>query len=428
VGEPLPRSGFAGAAGIAASPSGRTVFVAGATGSQTSAADFAIVAYDTATGAQLWASTYNGPGNGTDGADPIAVSPDGARVFVTGSSQGAGTSLDYATIAFDAATGARLWVSRYNDPRNGRDEPSSLAVSPDGRAVFVTGANNEFTARMDYTTIAYSAATGAELWQRRYDGPADSYDQPSALAVSPDGHTVVVTGSSYGRGTLDDFATVAYNATSGRQLWVRRYNGPRNGADLAASVALSPDGRTAYVTGSSAPTAATGLRARYITIAYDTATGRRRWLSSYAGPRRGGSSAASVAVGPSGQRVYVTGTSHGLTSKSDYATIAYSAASGRQLWVRRYNGPANGRDGAAGIAASPGGKRVYVTGSSTGVTSNFDYATVAYASVTGRQLWADRYNGADGENFAAAMTVGPDGTIYVTGSSGDAAATIAYKG
>ena len=91
--------GFAGAAGIAASPSGRTVFVAGATGNQTSAADFAIVAYDGATGAQLWASSYNGPGNGADGAGPIAVSPDGARVFVTGSGQGAGTSLDYATIA-----------------------------------------------------------------------------------------------------------------------------------------------------------------------------------------------------------------------------------------------------------------------------------------------------------------------------------------
>jgi len=60
-------------------------------------------------------------------------------------------------------------------------------------------------------------------------------DQPSALAVRPDGHTAVVTGYSYGWGTLADFVTVAYNATSGQQLWVRRYGGEGNGADGAAS-------------------------------------------------------------------------------------------------------------------------------------------------------------------------------------------------
>ena len=38
-------------------------------------------------------------------------------VFVTGVSNGGSTSSDdYATIAYDASTGARLWVNRYNGP------------------------------------------------------------------------------------------------------------------------------------------------------------------------------------------------------------------------------------------------------------------------------------------------------------------------
>ena len=177
--------GDAQATAIAASPSGGTVFVTGdTTGSQTPA-DYATVAYDAATGAQLWASRYDGPGNGSDGTGAIAVSPDGTRVFVTGSSQGSGTSADYATIAYNAATGARLWVRRYNDSRNGEDFATALALSPDGRTALVTGSSGSGH-REDFATIAYSAATGAELWIRRYDGPASSFDVPHAMTVSLD--------------------------------------------------------------------------------------------------------------------------------------------------------------------------------------------------------------------------------------------------
>ncbi len=46
-----------------------------------------------------WASRYNGPGNGGDFATSVTVSRDGT-VFVTGTSKGAGTGFDYATIAY----------------------------------------------------------------------------------------------------------------------------------------------------------------------------------------------------------------------------------------------------------------------------------------------------------------------------------------
>ena len=85
-----------------------------------------------APGSQLWVTYYNGPGNGFDAASSVAVSPGGSRVFVTGESQGTRSGLDYATVAYSAATGARLWAARYNGPGNGNDAASSVAVSPRG--------------------------------------------------------------------------------------------------------------------------------------------------------------------------------------------------------------------------------------------------------------------------------------------------------
>jgi hypothetical protein len=60
-------------------------------------------------------------------------------VYVTGGSTGATSHQDYLTIAYNAATGARLWVERYNGPPNGDDAARSLAVSPSAGPVYVTG-------------------------------------------------------------------------------------------------------------------------------------------------------------------------------------------------------------------------------------------------------------------------------------------------
>ena len=42
-------------------------------------------------------------------------------------------------MAYDAATGAKVWVSRYDGPAHGDDFATALGVSPDGSTVFVTG-------------------------------------------------------------------------------------------------------------------------------------------------------------------------------------------------------------------------------------------------------------------------------------------------
>ncbi len=95
------------------------------------------------------------------------------------------------------------------------------AVSPDGTTVFVSGFVEAFRDRRlvntHFETIAYRAATGARLWASSYQ--PSGYRRPVAITVSPDGARVYVTADTIAPGYG---GIVAYNARTGRQLWASR--------------------------------------------------------------------------------------------------------------------------------------------------------------------------------------------------------------
>jgi hypothetical protein len=390
--------GSAGATAVAVDGSGKiyvTGYSAGWSGS-----DYATIAF-TGAGVALWTNRYNGPGNSEDRANAIAVDGSG-KVYVTGNSSDSGSAYDYATVGYTSA-GVALWTNRYNGPGNGEDRANAIAVDGSGR-VYVTGRSYTGGSGYDYATVAYSSA-GVPLWTNRYNGPGNNTDEAYAIAVDGSGK-VYATGASYGGASSYDYATVAYTS-AGVPLWTNRHSGPGNTYDGANAIAVDGSGKV-YVTGGSA---GSGGTYDYTTIAY-TSAGMALWTNRYSGPQGSGNAATAIAVGGNGN-VYVTGSSYGDFSYTDYATVAYTSA-GVALWTNRYNGPANSGDRPNAIAVDGSGN-VYVTGYSAGSAGYEDYGTVAYSSV-GVAWWTNLYNGpGNRHDRAAAIAVDGNGNVYVAG-------------
>jgi Secretion system C-terminal sorting domain/Beta-propeller repeat len=212
--------------------------------------------------------------------------------------------------------GILQWVARYNGPANGRDFAESLAIDAAGN-VYVTGESTGVKSNYDYATVKYNAR-GTQLWVARYNGPGNDLDLAHSLAVDASGN-VYVTGYSdamAGATTFNnDYATIKYNKLGFRQ-WVRRYDGPSGAQDMANALVLDASGNV-YVTGSSQNDP---YALDYTTIKYDAA-GTLEWLTIYSGPGSNSDYAIAMAVDASAN-VYVTGSSIGSTD--DYATIKYS--------------------------------------------------------------------------------------------------------
>jgi PQQ-like domain len=304
------------------------------------------------------------------------------------SSSPAASRLPASASVASATPGKRLWTSTLPDDGCCPVE----AVSPDGTTVFISG-----YVKTHFETVAYSAATGARLWAKAYQ--AESFSNPTAITVSPDGARVYVTGRTLGASALRG-ATVAYDTATGRQLWASR---SKLIAYVASGLAASPDGRTLYVAGSGP-----GRQSQFAVIAYAAATGRQRWLCSYTKVQYG--EGESVAVSPDGKTAYVTGFAG---SPSSALTVAYRAT-GTMKWAARYKNP-YGFAGGTQIVAGPGGNAVYVVGSAQNKSGHYDIATFAYGAATGKQLWLDHYDARLGGRVPQ-MAVTPDGqTVIVTG-------------
>ena len=164
---------------------------------------FAVVRLVAGGSIERWVAIHSGLDGDAVGCCPIALDGSG-NVYVTGTSQSPTTGRDFGIIKYDT-NGNELWSVFYNGPDSLADESRALTLDSWGN-IYVTGTSEGATTDKDYATIKYDT-NGNELWSARYNGPDSLADESRALVLDSSGNTYV-TGISWASATGTDFVTV----------------------------------------------------------------------------------------------------------------------------------------------------------------------------------------------------------------------------
>lgn len=282
-------TGIAAANAVAVSPDGAYVYVV--SGADTGAV--AVFARKAASGALTFLEAEKNGQNGVSGltvGEDVVVSPDGANVYVLGFTPGA-----VLTFARNSSTGALTFVEKDEEGVNGVDGigfATELAISPDGANVYVTGEADDSVA-----VFARDGTTGALTFveaERDGVGGVDGIDGASAVAVSDDGAHVYATGSND-----DGLAVFARDAATGSLTFLQAFHegvGGVDGINGPADVAVTPDGTHVLV--------AASAESEIGVFARNPATGLLVWVESVGGSALGGIN--SLRFAPGGQHLYTT--------------------------------------------------------------------------------------------------------------------------
>ena len=385
-------------------------------------------AIDVGTGATLWQAVFDASPSGDNYARYVAVSPGGGEVVVLGYYDrlprvGFGVGFDIAVVAYNATTGEQLWTASYDRGGGYETGPapgpaSSLAFSADGATVVITGAVDA-NGEVGFVR-AYDTSDGHVRWTR-VGGGAPAYGRGIVAAESS-----IYTLASVSQ--TGDIVATCYDSLSGEIAWSTAIN-LGQGAQ-AQRLAIDPVGGKLFAVAIAQPYLPQEYTAVFDTVAYDASTGINLWVATYKGDFVGGINIpTAIAAGPEvtlddgsrQARVYVTGlVVNRQFGDYDFGTIAYDAATGVQLFDARYGTPRDER--AWALAVSTDGSRVYMTGRngppySGGASggSAVDLMTIGYDGGTGEQLWAARYATATGDGGdPVGVNVSRDGRRVVT--------------
>jgi hypothetical protein len=232
-------------------------------------------------------------------------------------------------------------------------------------------------------------------WVSRYSGLLDGYDGALSVTVDDSGY-IYTTGGTQNVNVGNDFDYITIKYTPfGDSVWVKRFNGPENGFDVARDLAVDDSGNV-YVTGTSVMG----------TLKYDK-SGNEVWF------RRFGQFSAGYKIQIDQNRyIYVAG-----ESNFDYALVKFDT-DGNLIWSKTYNGPANNNDIIRDLVID-NRANIVVTGGSKVIGNDWDIATIKYDGGTGDALWIRRYEGLSSYSFNEGYGITSDDSnnIYITGWS-----------
>jgi YVTN family beta-propeller protein len=365
----LPSGALTGADAVVVTPDGRQVYTAAP-----GPGDFNAVSHFTvgSSGNLTFAGCY---GNMTGcafvspsvlaGADALAVTPDGANLYVTSADVNA---VDHFTVdsggnlTFAGCYGEAAGCTAVR-PVNAMNKPFGVAVTPDGQNLYVSARG-----AVDHFTV--DSAGNLTFAGFNSDGPTGGAF--GALAVTPDGAHLYVASSvtnSVSHFVIDSAGNLAYAGCIGdtSECTATSPSGALDGVD---SLAVTPDGTSLYVAAGQANAASR--------LAIDPAgnLGFAGCIGDLAGcattsPSGALDGASAVAMTSDGANVYVTGfnaVSHFTVDA--HANLVYAGCTGDQAGCASVS-PSGALHGISGVAVTGDGAQLYATSANGYDVSHF---------------------------------------------------------
>jgi len=393
-------SGLGAPDGVASSPDGRSVYVAAQNGD-------AVVHFrrDALTGQLTFADCVAQSAAGCtalpvgvsalDDAVGVAVSPDGADVYVA-----ARNSWAIAHLRRDTVTGALTFVGCVaqgasggcadSDGKSALREARSVTVSPDGTSVYAGAgsssdanygavahlARNTATGAVTFVDCIGQAATGCAT-----PGAADTLREVGSVTVSPDGTSVYAAGRrsnavahlvrSASTGALSFSSCIGQAASGCTDI------APTDALGQPRAVGVAPGGTNVYVTSS--------LSNAVAQLKRDAATGALSFGSCVAqgavgctsiSPTNALDSVRALAISGDGESLYVAGrdspaVAHLRLDPSGAPTFVSCIGQGALSTGCVDLSPTNALREVRGITVSPDGRNVYSGAGSSSAIARF---------------------------------------------------------
>jgi len=286
-----------------------------------------------------------------DSPTAVAISPDGLFAYVL--MYGAGNT---ALTIIDTVSHSTEVIQLEGDSEDG-----DVAVSPDGKTIYVADEDNDSVEIIDALTHAVTVVK--------------NFDSPEGIAVSPDGAMVYVTNYSSDKLTVMTDINTSEKTYTIMQIAV---------GDGPLGVAVSPDGSSVYVANKNEDT---------LSVITDiNVAGNTFSLTNVPV----GVEPTDVAVSPDGSTIYVT-------NNGDYFTPSSGSVSIVDALSLETSTPLTGYNKTSGIAVSPSGSNIVFSGT--------DRVTIVN-TVTGTET------GFDITGTLKGVAISPDGSsVYIANES-----------
>jgi len=401
-----------------------------------------------------WVNRYNGTGDSLDYAADIAVDAEG-NVYVAGGSVGDTTSLDFAVVSVSPA-GSLRWVYRYNQQGMSQDIARSVIVGDDGN-IYAAGMSGSSRPTYDVLVVSLTPE-GEERWARIHAGPGGGTDSANAITMGPDGNLYIAGFGDEINGNSSEFVVLSLEPDSGAERWAYWYSdsyideatsvvcGPDSGIYAAgyfwgsgnsvmAAVKIEPDSgaevwRTTFNRGrgyangiafgnGAVYTAgrSTVNNADYTVVSFDADSGAVNWSYIKTIGTENPDWALAVTVGADGN-IYAAGRLVDTVLPYHHITVTCVNAAGEEQWAYLRGGTSGRQEQARDLLCSTRG-RVYACGwTDRSFPYDGDDIVVIQLDSAGNEVWEYVYTGTgDSVDIAEAIAEGPDGEIYVAGTS-----------